>query len=62
MLDKSESGKSVIVRLMSNQWAVLKRCLRWSKIVKDLYDLEERDKCKETNTVNLRLKPPKRFY
>lgn len=28
MLDKPKSGKGVIVRLMSNQWAVLKRCLR----------------------------------
>jgi len=41
MLDKPKSGKGVIVRLMSNQWAVLKRCLRWSKIIKDLYDFEQ---------------------
>ena len=41
MLDKPKSGKGVIVRLMSNKWAVLKRCLRWSKIIKDLYDFEQ---------------------
>jgi len=40
MVEKPKSGKEVLVRLLSSQWMVLKRCLRWSKIIKDLYDFE----------------------
>ena len=63
MLDKSESGKSVIVRLLSSQLAVLRRCFRWSKIVKDLYDFEEEKETsvKKLTRSNLRLNPPRRF-
>ena len=68
MLDKPKSGKGVIVRLMSNQWAVLKRCLRWSKIIKDLYDFEqeideeyvELDISSSDNGQSLKLTPPER--
>ncbi len=68
MLDKPKSGKGVIVRLMSNQWAVLKRCLRWSKIIKDLYDFEqeideesvELDISSSDNGQRLKLTPPER--
>ena len=68
MLDKPKSGKGVIVRLMSNQWAVLKRCLRWSKIIKDLYDFEQEidEESVEVNIPSsdngqrLKLTPPER--
>lgn len=40
MVEKPKSGKEVLIRLVSSQWMVLKRCLRWSKIIKDLYDFE----------------------
>ena len=68
MLDKPKSGKGVIVRLMSNQWAVLKRCLRWSKIIKDLYDFEQEideesaevEITSSDNGQRLKLTPPER--
>ena len=41
MIEKPTSGKGVLVRLLSGQAAVLKRCLRWSKIIKELYDFEQ---------------------
>ena len=41
MVEKSKSGKGVLVRLLASQAAVLKRCLRWSKIIKELYDFEQ---------------------
>ena len=41
MVEKPKSGKGVLLRLLSNQWTVLKRCLRWSKIIKELYDFEQ---------------------
>ena len=41
MLEKPKSGKGVLVRLHASQAAVLKRCLRWSKIIKELYDFEQ---------------------
>ena len=31
----------MLVRLLASQAAVLKRCLRWSKIIKELYDFEQ---------------------
>ena len=40
MIEKPTSGKGVLVRLLLGQAAVLKRCLRWSKIIKDLYDFD----------------------
>ena len=41
MVEKPKSGKGVLLRLLSNHWTVLKRCLRWSKIIKELYDFEQ---------------------
>lgn len=41
MVEKPKSGKGVLVRVLANQAAVLKRCLRWSKIIKELYDFEQ---------------------
>ena len=41
MVEKPKSGKGVLVRLLANQAAVLKQCLRWSKIIKELYDFEQ---------------------
>ena len=41
MVEKPKSGKEVLVRLLSSQWMVLKRCLRWAKIIKDMYDFEQ---------------------
>ena len=41
MVEKSKSGKGVLVRLLASQASVLKRCLRWSKIIKELYDFEQ---------------------
>ena len=41
MVEKSKSGKGVLVRLLASQAAVLKRCLRWAKIIKELYDFEQ---------------------
>jgi hypothetical protein len=41
MVEKPKSGKGVLVRLLASQAAVLKRCLRWSKIIKELYDFEQ---------------------
>ena len=46
-----------------NNANVVNRCLRWSKIVKELYDFEEEKETsvKKLTRSNLRLKPPKRF-
>jgi len=41
MVEKPKSGKGVLVRLFAGQAGVLKRCLRWSKIIKELYDFEQ---------------------
>jgi hypothetical protein len=41
MVEKPMSGKGVLVRLLANQATVLKRCLRWAKIIKELYDFEQ---------------------
>ena len=41
MVEKPKSGKEVLIRLVSSQWMVLKRCLRWAKIIKDMYDFEQ---------------------
>ena len=41
MVEKPKSGKGVLLCLLSNHWTVLKRCLRWSKIIKELYDFEQ---------------------
>ena len=41
MLEKPKSGKRVLVRLLASQAAALKRCLRWAKIIKELYDFEQ---------------------
>ena len=41
MVEKPKSGKGVLVRLLAIQAAVLKRCLRWAKIIKELYDFEQ---------------------
>jgi hypothetical protein len=41
MVEKPKSGKGVLVRLLASQAAVLKRCLRWSRIIKELYDFEQ---------------------
>ena len=41
MVEKPKSGKGVLVRLLASQAAVLKRCLRWAKIIKELYDFEQ---------------------
>ena len=34
MVEKPKSGKGVLVRLLASEASVLKRCLRWSKIIK----------------------------
>ena len=71
MIEKSKSGKGVLLRLLSNHWTVLKRCLRWSKIIKDLYDFEHEsedadDESSEMNALpskkepSLKMKPPRR--
>ena len=71
MVEKPKSGKEVLVRLLSSQWMVLKRCLRWSKIIKDLYDFEHEsedvdDESSEMNPLpskkepSLKMKPPER--
>ena len=41
MVEKPKSGKGVLVRLLTGQSGVLKRCLRWAKIIKELYDFEQ---------------------
>ena len=41
MVEKPRSGKGVLVRMLASQASVLKRCLRWSKIIKELYDFEQ---------------------
>ena len=41
MVEKPKSGKGVLVRLLASEASVLKRCLRWSKIIKELYDFEQ---------------------
>lgn len=45
MIEKPKSGKGVLVRLLASQAAVLKRCLRWAKIIKELYDFEQEVEC-----------------
>ena len=41
MVEKPKAGKGVLVRLLASQSTVLKRCLRWAKIIKELYDFEQ---------------------
>ena len=41
MVEKPKSGKGVLVRLLVGQAMVLKRCLRWAKIIKQLYEFEQ---------------------
>ena len=41
MVEKPKSGKGVLVRLLAGQAMVLKRCLRWAKIIKQLYEFEQ---------------------
>ena len=41
MVEKPKSGKGLLVRLLTSQATVLKRCLRWAKIIKELYDFEQ---------------------
>ena len=71
MIEKPKNGKGVLLRLLSNHWTVLKRCLRWSKIIKDLYDFEHEpedvnDESLEMNALpskkepSLKMKPPER--
>ena len=71
MIEKPKSGKGVLVRLLASQAAVLKRCLRWSKIIKDLYEFEQEseDADVESSEMNalpskkepsLKMKPPER--
>ena len=71
MIEKPKSGKGVLVRLLASQAAVLKRCLRWSKIIKDLYEFEQEsedadDESSEINALpskkepSLKMKPPER--
>ena len=63
MVEKPKNGKGVLLRLLSNHWTVLKRCLRWSKIVKDLYDFEHEsedvnDESLEMNALPSKKEPP----
>ena len=67
MVEKPKSGKVVLVRLLASQAAVLKRCLRWSKIIKELYDFEQEveddfstDHTKEFNDVEVILPSSKK--
>ena len=63
MLEKS--GKSTLLRLPTVRWSVLKRCLRWSRIIKQLYEFEEDTKqmltqSSQKNTLevqNLKIRP-----
>ena len=41
MVEKPKSGNWVLVRALAGQATVLKRCLRWAKIIKELYDFEQ---------------------
>ena len=47
MLEKS--GKSTLLRLPTTRWSVLKRCLRWSRIIKQLYEFETESKIDSAN-------------
>ena len=47
MLEKS--GKSTLLRLPTARWSVLKRCLRWSRIIKQLYEFESLNNDKSTD-------------
>ena len=47
MLEKS--GKSTLLRLSTSRWSVLKRCLRWSRIIKQLYEFETESKIDSAN-------------
>ena len=67
MVEKPKSGKGVLVRLLAIQAAVLKRCLRWSKIIKELYDFEQEveddlstDSEQEVDDVEVVLPSPKK--
>jgi hypothetical protein len=41
MVERPKDGTGAIIRLLANKWAVLKRCLRWSRIIKELYEFEQ---------------------
>ena len=66
MLEKS--GKSTLLRLPTSRWSVLKRCFRWSRIIKQLYEFEQEHKPfilnkkseLEQNNKSLKLKRPSR--
>ena len=47
MIEKS--GKSTLLRLPTARWSVLKRCLRWSRIIKQLYEFESLNNDKSTD-------------
>jgi len=62
MIEHNVEQKYAKVRLSSKMFRVLQRCLRWSKIVKQMFDFEQNEIEKTTNDEpNLKMKPPKRF-
>ena len=56
MLEKS--GKSTLLRLPTARWSVLKRCLRWSRIIKQLYEFESLNNNKSTDLKEKLTKTP----
>ena len=60
MVEKPKSGKGVLLRLLSNHCTVLKRCLRWSKIIKDLYDFEHESEDEDDESLEMNALPPKK--
>ena len=60
MVEKPKNGKGVLLRLLSNHWTVLKRCLRWSKIIKDLYDFEHESEDVNDESLEMSALPSKK--
>ena len=60
MVEKPKNGKGVLLRLLSNHWTVLKRCLRCSNIIKDLYDFEHESRNVNDESLEMRALPSKK--
>jgi hypothetical protein len=55
MVEKPKNGKGILVKIIDAPLRVLQRCLRWSKIIKQMYDFEQESPAEE----DLSVTPPK---
>jgi hypothetical protein len=51
MIEKPKNGKGILVKIIDAPLRVLQRCLRWSKIIKQMYDFEQESPAEEDLSV-----------